>query len=284
MQASLEKIVPCKGFPLNTVITQPPLCTPKKQGSSQNKLPTFVFVAGVEGSGHHALKDVWWSLERSGVKIKLIVYDQVFHSLGIENHASYHYSSVRKETYIKNMKPLFEEARKTGATVIDAQNSYPMGKGAGSLAHPDLIMLNELDGELYNLHVLVMFRDPVNATLSAVRRFRNDDEYQYKNSQFQARMVSENLAVINNALPMLPCNRYMVVSYEKLIQEPSSLRAPIAQFLGVPSTVLKEGFKKLTPREPKPDSPSVANDRKELKAFFKDHELLWPLLAGKKWC
>ena len=54
----------------------------------------------MEGSGHHALKDVWWALETSGVKLKLIVYDQVFHSLGIENHASYHYSSINLDTYV----------------------------------------------------------------------------------------------------------------------------------------------------------------------------------------
>ena len=90
------------------------------------------------------------------MKLKLIVYDQVFHSLGIENHASYHYSSIRPETYAANMKPVFDEAAKTGSIVIDAQNSYPMGKGAGALAHPDLVMLSQLDGVLFDLRVIVL--------------------------------------------------------------------------------------------------------------------------------
>lgn len=179
----------------------------------------------MEGSGHHALKDVWWALEAAGHPLKLVVYDQVFHSLGIENHASYHYSSIVQDTYIEHMKPLFDEAAKSGAMVIDAQNSYPMGKGAGSLAHPDLLMLTELDGKLFDLRVIVIYRDPTNATMSAVRRFQDDAEYAYKNHEFQARVVSENLATINNALPLLPCGRAFAMRYEDLVADPEVLRS-----------------------------------------------------------
>lgn len=173
-----------QSFKKNHVVTSG-LCTSRP--ISGNTLPKFIFVAGVEGSGHHALKDVWWALEASGLKLKLIVYDQIFHSLGIENHASFHYSSISKETYQEHMAPTFSQAAADGAIVIDAQNSYPMGMGAGSLAHPDLVMLSELDGKLFDLRVIVIYRDPVAATLSAVRRFQDSDEYMYKNYEFQAR-------------------------------------------------------------------------------------------------
>lgn len=98
----------------NAVVSDPDFCSSdkmnKRSDAGKNKLPIFVFVAGVEGSGHHALKDVWWALERAGMKLELVVYDQLFHSFGIENHASYHYSSINLDTHIANMKPVFAKA------------------------------------------------------------------------------------------------------------------------------------------------------------------------------
>jgi hypothetical protein len=114
-------------------------------------------------------------LALSQVELELVVYDQLFHSLGIENHASYHYSSILQSTYIDHMTPVFHRAAAEGKVVIDAQNSYPMGKGAGPLAHPDLLKLAALDGVLYDLRVIIIYRDPVDAVLSAVRRFQNKE-------------------------------------------------------------------------------------------------------------
>jgi hypothetical protein len=273
------------GFKMNSVIQNPPFCREKgkkKKKRIKGKLPKFVFVAGVEGSGHHALKDVWWALEESGVKLDLVVYDQLFHSFGIENHASFHYSSIKQASHISAMKETFDAASKSGAVVIDAQNSYPMGKGAGSLGHPDLLMMNELDGVLFELTVLVLYRDPVNATLSAVRRFQNDAEYLYKNPEYQARVISENLATINNALRMLPCNRYMAIRYEDLTTTPQMLERPIARLLGVKKEIIKKAFSKLHPHKPSTaDSPQVAEMRKLLKAFFDTQNIMWPLLSGR---
>jgi hypothetical protein len=273
-------------FQMNRVIESPPYCTetaknrPPAPDRLAGKLPQFVFVAGVEGSGHHALKDVWWQLEASGVKVKLVVYDQLFHSFGIENHASFHYSSIRRSAHMKAMRPLFEQAAKDGAFVIDAQNSYPMGKGAGSLAHPDLLMMQELDGVLFDLKVIILYRDPANATLSAVRRFQDKEEYLFKNYQFQARMVSENLATLNNAIPMLPCSRTIAIRYEDLTQHPDLLSEPMAKLLGVDITVLKTAFGKLHPHQAKPDSPDKAAKRKMLNTFFDVQKTMWPLLAS----
>ena len=267
---------------MNQVIQNPPYCTrrPKRTPLLKGKLPQFVFVAGVEGSGHHALKDVWWALEDSGTKLKLVVYDQLFHSLGIENHASFHYSSIRKESYISAMKPLFEDAARDGAFVVDAQNSYPMGKGAGVLAHPDLVMMEELDGILYDFKVIVLYRDPVNATLSAVRRFQNDEEYLYKNHGFQARMVSENLATINNALPLMPCGKTLAIRYEDLTTHPEKLVGPMSNLLGVSKGVINKAFAKLHPHQGSPDSPKKAADRRLLNVFFKLQKVMWPLLES----
>lgn len=246
---------------------------------AQEDLPIFVFVAAVEGSGHHALKSVWKGLQKAGQNIHLIVYDQVFHSFGIENLAAYHYSSIRQDIYLEHMSSVFEQAKQNGSIVIDAQNSYPMGKGAGPLAHPDLLMLNSLDGILFDLRVIVMYRNPVDAALSAVRRFQNSNEYLYKNIEFQARMMVESYATINNALPQLGCGKYMVVDYEKLLANPMEFIKPFSHLLGVPNYALKSAFSTVVQREKNPDSPEKAASRKKLQDFFEMQQGLWPLLS-----
>lgn len=274
---ALQSVPPT--FPKNVVVNDAPFCKPT-QSKAQSRLPKFVFVAGVEGSGHHALKAVWRSLSKAGVKLELVVYDQLFHSLGIENHASYHYSSILRDTHIEHMRPVFEKAAAEGKVVIDAQNSYPMGKGAGALAHPDLLKLAALDGVLFDLHVIVLFRKPVDAVLSAVRRFQNDAEYLFKNEEFQARMVSESLANINNALPQLPCGKVMVIEYGALVHQPGNFIAPLSQLLGVESQILAGTFADLKPRTKAPDTAEQAAQRKKLQDFFSVQKVLWPLLES----
>lgn len=272
--------MPQMSFPANVVVAAPPFCTAGRPPAPHG-LPKFVFVAGVEGSGHHALKDVWHSLKEHGTSLELIVYDQLFHSLGIENHASYHYSSIRLETYRKNMAPVFAKAQQAGITmVIDAQNSYPMGMGAGSLAHPDLLALQQLDGELFDLRVIVLYRDPVSATLSAVRRFRDNAVYSYKNYNYQARLISESLMTLNNALPALSCGHYMMIQYKELVAAPLNFIGPIGELLEVPEKHLQNSFLGVKLPAPRVDSSGVAAQRASLTTFFDQYARLWPFLSG----
>ena len=124
------------------------------------------------------------------------------------------------------------------------------------------------------------YRDPINATLSAVRRFQNDEEYKFKNHEWQARTVSECLATINNGLAQLPCGKYMAIRYEDLVSAPGQLSSSIGQLLGADPKVIGKAFHKLSPRPPKQDSPETALKRKELKDFFRLQHVMWPLLAG----
>eukprot|EP00051_Salpingoeca_urceolata_P001654 m.42775 g.42775 ORF g.42775 m.42775 type:complete len:383 (-) comp11580_c0_seq2:25-1173(-) len=269
---------PAEGFDINRVVMGPKFCSAPPP---KNKLPKFLFVAGVEGSGHHALLPVWAALEQH-VKVKLIVYDQLFHSLGIENHASYHYSSIRPEVHKEHMRAVFEQAAKDNAIVIDAQNSFPMGKGAGSLAHPDVQMMLDLDGVLFDLRVIVLQRDPATATLSAVRRFHDDSEYTYKTHEFQARVVTESLAHLNNIVPLLPCGKYAIIHFEDYVAKPIRFIGPLARLLGVPKLYLQSAFSKVHKNQAKVETKEQLQQRAELNEYFAFQQYLWPLLAPRR--
>lgn len=118
--AAPSRAQPASSFgtlPKNRVLRAPPFCTEAHDKAAGKALPKYIFVAGIEGSGHHALKDVWVSLQEH-TKLELIVYDQLFHSLGIENHASYHYASILKDTHIEHMQATFAKATQVGSGVL----------------------------------------------------------------------------------------------------------------------------------------------------------------------
>ena len=257
-----------------------PYCDATRDAGAKTSLPKFIFVAGVEGSGHHALLSVWEKL-RASVAMDVIVFDQTFHQLGIENHASYHYSRISLDDRREAMRPVFEHAAKNNAIVIDAQNSYPMGQYAGSLSHPDLVQLAQLDGVLYDLRVIVLYRNPTDTVMSAVRRFRDaTDPTQYKNSQFQARAVAESLVAINNALPHLPCSKWVMLQFEEFAHNPKLLLGPLSRLLELPKATIEPALRHIRMPAKHTESPELQAERRVLNEFFARQCVLWPLLAS----
>lgn len=269
-------------FRRNRVVMDGPYCRSPEPTDTQppSDLPIFLFVAGVEGSGHHALVSVWDAMRQHGVELDVIVFDQKFHSLGVENHASYHYASIVLERHFEAMKPVFEDARKRHAIVVDAQNSYPMGQYAGSLAHPDLLFLQEFDGVLYDLRVIALYRNPTDAVISAVRRFRDAGEAAYKTPEFQARMVSESLVNINNNLSHLRCGKWMMMKYEDFASNPRQFSGPLSRLLGIPKGPLEHAFDRVRRPPTRVEPDDLAQSRPVLDDFFARQKALWPLMAA----
>ena len=245
-----------------------------------------MFVAGIEGSGHHALKSVWFHLRNENPGIHVVEYDQVLHSFGIENNAAYHYSSISLETHKSHIEKYMQQQGNSTykpSIFIDAQNSYPMGMGAGSLAHPDVLMLKRLDGVLFDLRVIILQRCPSKSTLSSVRRFKKDDpRYTYKTPSFQARMVSESLAHLNNVLPSLPCGKLMVLSYEAFVEAPTDLAEPLAELLGLPVDHVLPAFADIKHQASSVLDAETQAIKVKLDEFFAQQSVLWPLLASAR--
>eukprot|EP00042_Codosiga_hollandica_P014676 m.34052 g.34052 ORF g.34052 m.34052 type:complete len:397 (-) comp43381_c0_seq1:164-1354(-) len=271
-------------LPINQVVSEPPFCTPTRPSNSS--LPIYLFVAGIEGSGHHALKSIWSNINNEPVV--MVEFDQLLHSFGIENDAGYHYSDISLEAHEAHMQRFIESAAISIATThpgrrlifIDAQNSYPMGMGAGSLAHPDLLMMTALDGKLFDLRVIILQRHPVRAALSAVRRFKREDpRYSYKTLSFQARIISESLTHLNNVIPSLPCGKFMVLNFESFTADPTLAGEAITKLSGIPMDALLSAFSKVQKHSSKASSKEDQGVQ-ELESFFAYQSIMWPLLAS----
>ena len=262
-------------LPLNRIVTDPPYCT--MHHVPESPLPILLFVAGVEGSGHHALRSIWHQLQDKG-QATVLEYDQLLHVLSISEHASFHTSSIDLNDHKRAWMDTFRLHTQKGKprVLVDAQNSYPMGKMAGSLASPDIDMLMALDGLVFDLRAIVLSRNPTRTVLSAVRRFSSNDlDLVYKTPTFQARVVSEALTHLNNAVTRLPCGKWMTVQYEELVQAPTAFQASLATLLNLPARALDGAFKDIA-------APSQQNSKSslechELDSFFKAQQFMWPL-------
>ena len=282
MRPSVVALQPPGALPENLVISEPPFCTLSNVSIPRATLPKYVFVAGIEGSGHHALKSVWEAMQKN-IRVGIIEFDQVLHSFGIENHASYHYSSVRLGVHQKNMQDKLDAINANSLDlVIDCENSYPMGMGAGSLAHPDMLMMKALDGVIFDLRIIVLQRNPTKSVMSAVRRFKKDDRrYSFKSAGFQARTVAESIVHINNVIPHLPCGKFMVLKYEDFVAEPQKFAAPLSKLLDVPLSAFDGAFDQIKPSSHSSNiSPETQKDTDLVSQFFSIQHKMWPLFAS----
>eukprot|EP00038_Savillea_parva_P029640 m.72421 g.72421 ORF g.72421 m.72421 type:complete len:867 (+) comp8782_c1_seq1:216-2816(+) len=245
-------------------------------------LPIFVFICGVEGAGHHAMEAVLGDLSK---KVDLVYtgYTPGLHSFAKHPNVSraYQYPNISLANYEATVKRHLAGSKLKGRPLIfDSRDSYPEGFGCGSLAHPDLVYLAQLDGIVFDLRVLVVVRDPVAAVLSSVRRF-NVKEFTYKNYQFQARAVQEGLTMINNGLAAVPCGKAYVLPYDDMLQDPAPYASPLGRLFSVdPSDLEASMTRQLKAPKPKPMAGDRAEMKQHLQDFFDEQKFMWPILSG----
>ena len=259
-----------------------PRCDPNvKPQSAYDKLPVYVFVCGIEGAGHHAIETVLEKLENY-YDLAITTYNPGLHSFAKHANVSraYQYPTIDLGRHHQTFVNFLKGPKVHGSKLIfDTRNSYPEGFGVGSLGHPDLAYLSALDGRLFELRVLVLYRDPVASVLSSVRRFKDGNdrpEFQYKNYEYQARSVQESLSMINNGLSTVPCGKSLVLPYETMLATPSFFAPQLAMLFGVEIDDISNCFGKWKPQPKKTVAGDVARMKTELTNFFQIQEVLWP--------
>ena len=254
-------------------------CQTHSAPESTRQLPIYLLVAGVEGAGHHALESVWKRLQTS-YDLTITTYKASIHAFSKLHNVSlaYQYGSIELDLHRTALEQYL--VSHPGELIIDSRNSFPMGFNVGNLAHPDIVSLSQLDGDLIDLRVLFIYRDPTAAVLSSVRRFSNPCPY--KSYQWQARSCQQSLTVMNNAIPSLKCGKFMYLGYEDFTTNPNKYNTELARLLSVDPQLLADCYQDLRPADLDPQEPSnIASQRQALDVFFNKQQVLWPLLAGK---
>ncbi|KAK4533672.1 hypothetical protein CCYA_CCYA18G4554 [Cyanidiococcus yangmingshanensis] len=178
-----------------------------RQGQNRT-LPLFLFIAGVEGSGHHALGI---ALERCfdvSFSFAPDVWVAQYYSLTpyVWTNASEFYERLSSNSYGVSV---------IGANaVLDYQHSFPFGWFRSALFHPDLSVLNELDGEYFDLRVIFLHRDPAETVSSALSRGFVKDPF------LQARIVESALMYMDRFLEVMPPEKAVVIHYDRYRKQP----------------------------------------------------------------
>ncbi|KAF6000891.1 hypothetical protein F1559_002222 [Cyanidiococcus yangmingshanensis] len=98
--------------------------------------------------------------------------------------------------------------------VLDYQHSFPFGWFRSALFHPDLSVLNELDGEYFDLRVIFLHRDPAETVSSALSRGFVKDPF------LQARIVESALMYMDRFLEVMPPEKAVVIHYDRYRKQP----------------------------------------------------------------
>lgn len=197
----------------------------------------FLFVVGVEGTGHGMLRSVL----HGHLQLPTIVDQGGWHRLLVEHWDACQRSRVRDtslhdlrslETQVYNILAQYELQ---GVTHLFESASFPYGNPRDALRRPDLIGFHDVLAGVVDIRYLVCYRNPVAAAYSAIRRGFTDNVY------LQARIVESNLVHIERQFRQLPAACYRVLPFERFCQQPLSFTPDLAKWWDLDEAMLVHG-------------------------------------------
>ena len=211
----------------------------------------LIFTVGVEGTGHHMVRAIF----KNFLKQPDVVDEGEWHTLLTDYvwDTERAFQNFEKESKRKRMPPdlkanvrsSFSRLKDDGFGYAFESASFPFWKKRDALRRPDLIHLYETLGEEVEYKFIVLYRDPVSAAYSGVRRFT-------KNFFLQARIVEDNFLSIMNQCKQLPETDFRILHYEQVISRPQEAADALANWCGVDVACVADAATKVkspTPRQ-----------------------------------
>ena len=277
----------------------------EKYCTGNQSLPELIFVAGIEGSGHHLISVFFDSLAKK-VRPKpyhVVDYSPMFNLLDpgdVVSNQKMGFGIIRKRLFRNRLSPLLKkmnEIKKGGGRgMMVAANSFPMGLSALTTARPDLLILKYFDCVLYRLKIIVTKRHPLLAVTSTLRRFgkkrfapfgnRTVNPFPPEDNPYimQARITEDQLIYLDQQVRRFSCDQIHFVNMEKILSNQTrriELKS-VAKFLNLNNEETSV-FLNATVRAPvtqinlPPDCANCTN--KVLYEFFEDRKDMWPLMV-----
>lgn len=170
----------------------------------------WIFVVGIEGSGHHAIADLFRGIPTVSMNKRIDLLLAARWEKG---------PLLTKKAWQR----VFREERKlVGKTHYLYTASFPFNQPRSSIRRPSILEMVEMLGD--RLTILVLNRDPVRCVASAMRRGFGESWYQ------QTMIAADNLRYIQASLPAGV--RYQ--EYDSLVLNPRQECERLARDLEVP--------------------------------------------------
>lgn len=264
---AMDTIYKTNNLQMNTCIPKhkscgwmPTIALSQTLSSKQKSLPTLILSVGLEGSGHHLWTEV----------LQVPVFDCVWinarHYLrDIGDGVPRTNVALLRQGFSEMLQGRLDTNQPPCKTIYDAEDSFPTGairKSGRVFMRPDIVNLQKLDGELFNIKYLIIMRNTTDTILSALRRnfFTNLDT--------ALRTVEHTLTYLESVLKNIPCNRIFIAHYEHLLADPEAYKYPLASFLELSKESLSVLESRLAKKGKFPSrKPHKLTQYSECKAF-----------------
>lgn len=225
----------------------------------------FLFLIGVEGTGHGMIRAVLEDF----LNQPNIIDEGQWHHFMIEywdvkkriNEGNLFSNPLYRVQLINKLDGIFRTYSIKGVTHLFESTSFPYDQPRETLCRPDVIDFFEMiDKNLIDLRMLVLYRNPISVTYSAIRRGFT------KNIILQAKIVEDNFIYIDRQLSVFDKKYYRVLPFEGFIDNPEIYIEGLSDWWGIEKEKLSKGIKRLRETTSINDIPNT--ERNILENFF----------------
>lgn len=193
----------------------------------------FIWVIGVEGSGHHMVFDVLFHKFKDRDTF-LYESDGGGELKDLHNHFSAYFEAdteteVKKQSKIEIHRLLgsYSKHASEDELILFDRVSSPYSNPRDTLRRWDIIAFIELVKNYAELKLIVMIRNPISTTFSCLRRGFTDNPY------LQAKIIEDNYIFINSQMQTVQDqNIYRILDYDAFFADPDSYAQKLAAWLG----------------------------------------------------
>ena len=232
--------------------------------------PKFLWLIGIEGSGHHLIRDVLRDfLVRPEVVDKGSYYPLLIQRWD-DQQKPLPQPAVRRLN-----KEIFDDYKARECSHFYEDTSFPFGdvekpfsryvaggshRGPGR--HPRIGDLLELMEGLVDFRILVISRSPLATVRSTLRRgFSNDLE-------FECHLAESIHSYLSEELRRLPSRLYRTCQYDDWIANPKALVQPLADWWEIEPELIAGGIARIRP--PSSKDPLPPDEGAFLKDYFSE--------------
>lgn len=117
--------------------------------------------------------------------------------------------------------------------------SFPFNNPRNTLRRPDIIELTDIIKDLMEYKLLVLYRNPILATYSGIRRGFTD------NVRLQAKIVEDNLIYIASQMSTIDKALYKVIDFDEFLVHPIAYVKPLAVWWDLDEELLIKGLQNI---------------------------------------
>jgi len=227
----------------------------------------FFFVVGVEGTGHHMTGAVLSNY----AKRQDSVFEGEWHQLLIDHwdcetrwkKSQQKAVFSKRQELAKDLNNIFKKYKSQKIINLFEYTSFPYEQPREALRRPDIIEFSQLMAEFkdfIDVKYLILYRNPIAATYSAIRRGFTDNIY------LQSRIVESNFIYIERQFGNIYPQSYRVIHFEEFLDKPEEHLEKLADWWNLDHETVSEGLTKL--RMPSGLSKIPKEEKEFLEGFF----------------